>query len=396
MRPTPAALVLTLAAALPAVAAEPSKRPAAQTQPVQRPINGAAPGVVKPEMPLPSFRDMMRLTPGAGGAPQAEAPREDASAGPAVADDGPFAPDADVAFGAFQRGLYRRAFEEATKRAGATPPDAAAMTLLGELYANGYFVPRDPKSATDWYARAAQAGDPRAMTALALARVEGFGGPKDARAAASLFEQAGDKNEPQALYNLAVMRLQQSGSPQQSAAAARMMKRSAELGEAAAQYAYAILLKEGRGVERDLSSSAEWMRRAAEQDDTSALVEYGIMVFNGSGVVKNEQEAARLFRRAADRGNAIGQNRLARLYAYGRGVERDAAKAAAWHQLSSRQGLQDPWLEGFAKTLKPEDREAADALVARWSEGFGPVARVAAAAPASSPTSPQPTAAQAP
>ncbi|WP_261404655.1 tetratricopeptide repeat protein [Chenggangzhangella methanolivorans] len=373
------ATLLALLAASPALAAEPAKRPA----PPREKAQAAAPEIVSPELPIPSFREMMQLTPGPS-APQAQ-----------PAPEGPVDPNADVAFGAYQRGFYRQAFEEATRRAAANPPDPAAMTLLGELYANGYFVPRAPKLSLDWYGRAAQAGDPKAMTALALAH-QGNGGAKDETAAMALFERASEKNEPEALYNLAVLRLERGGSPQQTAAAARLMKRAAELGEAAAQYAYAALLKEGRGVERDQSAAAEWMRRAAEQDDVAALVEYGIMVFNGAGVVKNEAEAARLFRRAADQGNPIGQNRLARLYAYGRGVERDAAKAAAWHKLASRQGLRDPWLEGFAETLQPEDRAAADALVERWSEGFGPVARVAAAPAASAATSPQPTAAQAP
>lgn len=384
---------IAVLAVAPAAAVEHQKKPPA---PQQRPVQsapartGAAPDLARPELPIPSFRDMMRITP--HGVPSA--PPEGVAEETAAPAEDPFDPNADVAFGAYQRGLYLRAYDEAKRRAEATPPDPAAMTLLGELYANGYGVSRAPETAVGWYARAAKAGDRQAMTALALARVEGFGGPKDEKAAAALFEQAGEKNEPEALYNLAVMKFERGGAPQQ-AVAARLMKRAAELGEAAAQYAYAVLLKEGRGVEKDPSASAEWMRRAAEQDDVAALVEYGIAVFQGAGVVKNEAEAARLFRRAADRGNAIGQNRLARLYAYGRGVERDPAKAAAWHALARRQGLQDPWLEGFVETLPPEEREAASRLVARWTEGFGPVARASESdAPPS--TSPQPSAAAAP
>ncbi len=91
-------------------------------------------------------------------------------------------------------------------------------------------------------------------------------------------------------------------------------------------------------------------------------------------MAKDEAAAARLFRQAADRGNAIAQNRLARLYAYGRGLYRDPVKAAAWHRLARDQGLNDAWLEGFSETLKPEERAEADRLAARWAEPFGPVA----------------------
>ncbi|MDR4308158.1 sel1 repeat family protein [Chelatococcus sambhunathii] len=333
-----------------------------------------APGGTKPYLPIPSFRDMMMPDK----PEQADEPQDDVAK--AARPEAPVDPNADLAFGAFQRGLYQRAFEEAKKRAEANPPDRAAMTLLGELYANGYGVPRKPEEAVRWYQRAADAGDPRAMTTLALARLEGFGSKKDETAAVALLEKAGEKNEAEALYNLALIELERANAPQQAAAAARRMKRAADLGEAAAQYAYAVLLREGRGVEKDPSAATEWLRRAAEQDDVAALVEYAIALFKGTGTVSNEAEAARLFRRAADRGNAIAQNRLARLYAYGRGVDRDPVKAAAWHRLSAAQGLKDPWLEGFVGTLDEKDKAAADALTARWSERFGPIPRVSQAA----------------
>ncbi|MFI4972856.1 MAG: sel1 repeat family protein, partial [Hyphomicrobiales bacterium] len=47
----------------------------------------------------------------------------------------------DIAYGAFQRGYYLTALAEATKRAQQN--DTAAMTLLGEIYAQGLGVGRD-------------------------------------------------------------------------------------------------------------------------------------------------------------------------------------------------------------------------------------------------------------
>jgi hypothetical protein len=55
----------------------------------------------------------------------------------------------DLAYGAFQRGLYLTAFNEATKRAQQNDP--AAMTLLGEIYAQGLGVGRDDSKAAQWY-----------------------------------------------------------------------------------------------------------------------------------------------------------------------------------------------------------------------------------------------------
>src|SRR5919107_757650 len=89
------------------------------------------------------------------------------------------APDdagADLVFGAYQRGMYKTAFDLATKRVQETG-DPKAMTMLGELYANALGVKRDEAMAADWYKRAAAAGDREAMFALAMLRLAGRGGP---------------------------------------------------------------------------------------------------------------------------------------------------------------------------------------------------------------------------
>src|SRR5262249_60780249 len=62
-------------------------------------------------------------------------------------------PSTDIAYGAFQRGYYITAFNEASKRAQQNDP--TAMTLLGEIYAQGLGGGRDDAKATQWYKRAA-------------------------------------------------------------------------------------------------------------------------------------------------------------------------------------------------------------------------------------------------
>src|ERR1019366_3294193 len=61
-------------------------------------------------------------------------------------------PNVDLVFGAYQRGMYKTAFDLATQRAQSG--DAKAMTMLGELYANALGVKRDYAKAADWYKRA--------------------------------------------------------------------------------------------------------------------------------------------------------------------------------------------------------------------------------------------------
>ena len=80
----------------------------------------------------------------------------------------------DTAYGAFQRGLYLTAFNEATKRAQQNDP--AAMTLLGEIYAQGLGVGRDDLKAAQWYKIAAAKGNRDAFFALAMFNFQGRAG----------------------------------------------------------------------------------------------------------------------------------------------------------------------------------------------------------------------------
>ncbi len=91
-------------------------------------------------------------------------------------------------------------------------------------------------------------------------------------------------------------------------------------------------------------------------------VEHAILLFNGDGVPADEKRAARGFRSAAAKGNAIAQNRLARLYAAGRGVPQNRVEAAAWHLMAAAQGLADAWLDNALKDLSPDERARAERL----------------------------------
>ena len=110
--------------------------------------------------------------------------------------------------------------------------------------------------------------------------------------------------------------------------------------------------------------AAEWMGKAAASGHIAGEVEYAIMLFNGDGVAKNERAAANLFIRAANKGNAIAQNRLAKLYQFGRAVPPDLSEAAAWHLAARAQGLADATLDQVVERLSPEQRARAARLAA--------------------------------
>ena len=136
----------------------------------------------------------------------------------------------DLAYGAFQRGYYGTALHEAMKRLEVNPNDAAAMTLIGQLYAQGLGVGLNDVEAAHWYKLAADLGDREALFALGLAALKGAGVPKDRSAAAELFKKAAARNQPAALYNLGLMALENDGVASDFGKASDYFKASAELG----------------------------------------------------------------------------------------------------------------------------------------------------------------------
>lgn len=277
----------------------------------------------------------------------------------------------DLAYGAYQTGHYRRALQEALRRIEIDSGDAAAMTLLGEIYRQGLGVAEDPAIATDWYARAAERGDVNAIYALAIALLGNAGSDKvkpDPARAGRLLEQAAAAGHPAANYNLALALLA-TGEPRDEARAVASLEiaAGADIGEAL--HALGTLAKQGRGMPQSDAKAAGWMARAAAAGHIPGEVEYAIMLFNGTGVARDEAAAARLFLRAAGKGNPIAQNRLARLYQAGRGIAPDSIEAAAWHLSARARGLADPQLDKLFDGLNPEQQARAAALAATRIEG---------------------------
>src|SRR3989442_14469433 len=77
-----------------------------------------------------------------------------------------------------------------------------------------------------------------------------------------------------------------------------------------------------------LVSERQEMQKKADSGDTNAMYELGEMYANGKGVPKDTAKATEWWQKAAAKGNAIAQAGLVFLYANGEGVPKDAAKAA--------------------------------------------------------------------
>jgi TPR repeat protein len=272
----------------------------------------------------------------------------------------------DLAFGAYQRGNFLFALLEAERRLDANPKDAAAMTLIGEIYRDGAAVKRDNLEASRWYRLASDLGDPQAAYELGAILLQGGAKdvPSDPAGAKIQFERAAAKGHPGALYNLGVMSLQgPDGKTPDYALAAQDFLRAANAGDDNAAYSYGVMLREGKGVPPNVSEAAHWLKRAADGGIVAGQVEYAIMLFNGDGVAKDEAGAAKILMTAAARGNPIAQNRIAHLYVAGRALPRDLAKAAAWNSFAKAAGLIDPQLDVATADLTLDERRRFTKLV---------------------------------
>ena len=122
----------------------------------------------------------------------------------------------------------------------------------------------------------------------------------------------------------------------------------------------------------DIQQATRLMGEAAKADFLDAEVEYAIALFNGTGTSKDEARAAALFRKAAMQGSPIAQNRLARIYAFGRGVPKpDPVQAVRWHLVSKAGGASDLYLDDYAQKQSPEVRAAAEQAAKPWLDILG-------------------------
>ena len=277
---------------------------------------------------------------------------------------GVVAPEVDLAFGAFQRGYYATALQEAMKRVATNPHDGAAKALIAEIYSQGLAVRRDPAEAARWDRLAAEDGNREATFAYGMALLKGEGVPQDRAAAKAMLEKAAAGNHPGALYNLGIMAVDAHDWP----TAASLFQRAADAGDVDSLEALSALYRQGRGVPQDLAKSITLLKDAADNRDASAAVQYGIMLFNGEGVQKDEAAAAKYFIKAALVGNPIAENRLARLYAAGRGVNKDLVEAARWHLLARAAGVKDSWLDDMLTTLTPAERARVEDSMRRQTD----------------------------
>lgn len=251
---------------------------------------------------------------------------------------------ADMAFGAYQRGYYLTALDRATPLALAG--NAAAQTLIGEIYLRGLGVRRDIAKATEWFGKAAEKNVPEAMFQLAMILLDGGEEFGDRERAAELMKRAADTGHRIAQFNFAQMVLDRNRGRSGESEAVDYYRKAAEGGLADAQYALAQVYQYGvGGTGPDDAQYRSWLEQAARQGHDTAQIELGTWLVENSGRASAQEEGFSWLMRAARAGNPAARNRVAKLYRAGIGVEPDSVAAATWYLRARRAGLVDPVME---------------------------------------------------
>jgi len=115
---------------------------------------------------------------------------------------------------------------------------------------------------------------------------------------------------------------------------------SAKAGDAHAQHGLGMLYEMGQGVPHaDLKAAAEWYQKAATQNYAPALNNLARLYADGRGVQKDVPKAIEMWSRAADAGNATARFNLGLQYTTGSGVPKDMKKAADYLLQAAESGL---------------------------------------------------------
>jgi len=271
----------------------------------------------------------------------------------------------DRAFGAYQRGMYLTAFELALPEA--QNGNAAAQTLIAELYENGQGIARDIKQATTWYGIAAKSGNREAQFAYSVKLMEGKHVEKDVELGLSMMKAAADAEHPIALFNYANHLVDQRPTSATYRKVLPLYQKAAEFRLADAYYALAKIYEEGlaNGINNPQEAKV-WLEKAARSGIDTAQVELAIKLLGNEPSPEDQRQAFGWFQTAASSGNVIAQNRLAHMHFKGIGVAQSDVEGAKWHILASRAGRKDFDLDQLMRGIADEDRKEALTLANRW------------------------------
>jgi TPR repeat protein len=123
----------------------------------------------------------------------------------------------------------------------------------------------------------------------------GKGVPKDVKTAAEWFRKAAEAGHPTAQSNLGVLYASGEVLEKDMALAIQWWRKAAEQGQPSAQFNLAQALVEGKAVPKDLVEAYKWYHLAADRGDRDAA-----RMRNALGVELSPEEVAEALKRARE------------------------------------------------------------------------------------------------
>ncbi len=254
--------------------------------------------------------------------------------------------------------------------------DAWAMNEVGSWYYTGVNdCAKDYKTAVQWYAKSAKAGNTNAIGNLALAYQKGHGVDADSVKSVELYQKAIEKGGDNILKRLekqaadkdlfclmlladiyengkagkgkslakaadyyadaakkGVLKAMRQGgmcylNSKQAAKAFPLFKAGADKGDLTSTFYTGFLMHEGNGVAKDVDQAANYMLKAAEAGMSNAQYHLGNYYKEGEGVRKDLKTAADWYKKALSTSNPAAAWELAELFRKGEGVDADYDQA---------------------------------------------------------------------
>ena len=216
---------------------------------------------------------------------------------------------------------------------------AEACVWIGSCYSAGTCVEKDDAQAFRYFSIAAEKGCSKAVYHLNRCYYSGTGVEVDKSKAERLLKEAADMEVPDAIAAFArKYSMGQDGYNKDAYEARRWLERlrpMAESGDVISQYmignGYGILVRIASDTEKSkcCEQAFYWLKKAADRGYPAALFELAnIYNYGKYNVSVDLVKAKECFEKASERGDVISCERLADIYYFGWGCEKDMKKAA--------------------------------------------------------------------
>lgn len=222
-------------------------------------------------------------------------------------------------------------------RRSARTGNAYAQLVLGNCYADGRGVTKDPERAVQWWGRSGSRDNAQAQYLTGRAYLQGSGVSKDPSQAIEWLTKSAKHGNRDAQFLLGKMYHEGYNVEPDNEVARTWLSRAAEQAHSGAINLLAVIEGLVNETTKVYQQSAEVLIARARQGDPQAEYELGLRYESGAWDVNQDDKQAMLWiTRAANAGNRIAMKTLADIYRNGDlGVPPNSGKADEWEKEAS-------------------------------------------------------------